>query len=1665
MTDASLEETIELLNTQLLLRPNDAHKRFQLGNVLRRQGRIDEAITAFRRAVTIKPEFADAHFQLGLSYRDREDPTTALAYFNQAIAHKPEFLEALRYRAETCVLLEREEDALLSYEKVLELDPDDRDAPREAGIRRYRRGDYDKASVLLNRATQLEPERVELLVLLGLCFFRMGKMAPASAALSHFIERGGDSPVARSCLGEALATMGELPRAIQVCREGLEKYPQEYGLWFALGRYLAQRGQYEDAALALERAQPSPSNDLHSTYGRVLLALGRYSEAVTELREATRSGTATIDVIALGEALLATGASIPAVDTLERAVRAEPNDARTHVLLGNAYVAIDRPDDALKMLRKAEQLGDSRETLLLSIAELQEKLALGDEALATYGRVLAQNPESVPALYRVGYRTFAAGHHGDAIDPLREAARLAPNHADVQLTLGRALGAAARHIEASDALRRYVDLRPAEIPARLELARSLRAQGRAIEAIPLLEAATVFAPKDVDLYRELGVTYSAAKNANQAIGAYEKAVDLAPRDDDALERLAHELHAQKEYDRALTLATRALETRLNDPALHRLRGQIHADKGEDQRARSELERAHFLDPNNLELGKELGLVLARLGHADKAVPLLEASWSKGMTTPEIALALAGSLRELGRTDEALATLETARASHPEAAEALLQLAFLYEQRGDLDRAVVTYREVTRLRADAPEALDRAARAYLKLDMPDEAVQTLEQLIRARPGDAGAYFELGKAYAKLSNEEEAVLAWTRAAELRPTHLATWVELARAHARQRNLAASVDAYRQALRLEPSAREESLELAAVLDQLGKTAERADVLQKLGATRSDPQVLLELARAKAELGKTTEAVALFDTAVAVAPSEATVDPVAVLKTWTVVGSAYRKLDTSKKVTPIFERLALDARTAPADVVTFAEILRDLGKPKSALDVVTRVAKDPAPERAYRLVGALSNELGKHEEAADAWEHVVRDEPQAVDARFTLAKTFMTLRRRSEAIAALRGVVQVDPAHADAWSDLAELLGEQGDNYGELEALTELVRLRAHASCYRRLADAYTTGGRREEAVEAIRNAIRLEPRNASHRKALGLAYAQSEDARAVEALEDAISLDPSLHELRAVAAKIHRERGDHGRALAHLLALSAAHAHTAETWRALAETLVAMQRYNEAIDAVRRAAEAAPQDLEIKHLRATLAVQAKLYDEAARAYEEWLVDAPTDTEALAALAGCYGKLQRPEQAIRVLRNWVKAAPRRHEPHLELGLALLARGDYRAALESLDAAHAIRPDLPTALMGIAEAHASLGSLDKRAEALESYVRLVPQSAQAHAMLGEAYESLGRVDDAAEAYASAVERDPKNLDARARLADILARRGDYMAAALHVRALVEKRPSAKAWFDLARMERKLTRVGEALRCVERALDMDPGLAGAQTLKAALWAERGDVGPAKGLLEELVKRDPADFDARYELARIHYVAQEYAPARAHLRAITTRLPTHFDAQILLARVLEAIDNPAAAAECYADAAELGELSTEILMAWAGCLLATNDFHKAESVLKEAIANDESTSRAHLAIGMLYYRSGRAPEAVQAFSTALALSPDDAELCAALGAAHSKAGHHKEAADAYARAIELGRQTPEMHFQLGVALHRANNLTGAFAQVTTLDRIGAKELATRLRGMLG
>lgn len=184
-------------------------------------------------------------------------------------------------------------------------------------------------------------------------------------------------------------------------------------------------------------------------------------------------------------------------------------------------------------------------------------------------------------------------------------------------------------------------------------------------------------------------------------------------------------------------------------------------------------------------------------------------------------------------------------------------------------------------------------------------------------------------------------------------------------------------------------------------------------------------------------------------------------------------------------------------------------------------------------------------------------------------------------------------------------------------------------------------------------------------------------------------------------------------------------------------------------------------------------------------------------------------------ERAIRCQPSWFPLA------HYNLAGLYLRQGDLSTALVQCDAA--INADYK-----FARAYLRKGTIlaqQKRfREAISEFDRALqiePEMAMAYNNLGLAYQALGMLNEAREAFQSAIDLDTDDLAsayAHNNLGNLLRQRGDYEGAMKQYLLALRRKPDyAVAWVNLGDMHAKKGNFAEAIRCYEKALEIDPNL--------------------------------------------------------------------------------------------------------------------------------------------------------------------------------------------------------------------------------------------------------
>ena len=219
----------------LRVEPNNGKAYNNLGNALRRQGKLAEALAAHQKALQLNHNDAEAYVGIGNVLNAQGKPEEALAYHKKALQLNPKLAIAYNGLGNALYNQEKLEEAVAAYQKAIELDPKFAIAYYNLGIALYDQKKLDGAVAAYQKAIELDPKYATAYNNLGNALRDQKKLDAAISNYKKALSLPEDTLVspttahtlANNNLGLALQDQGELKKAIQYFDES-EKLDPDY---------------------------------------------------------------------------------------------------------------------------------------------------------------------------------------------------------------------------------------------------------------------------------------------------------------------------------------------------------------------------------------------------------------------------------------------------------------------------------------------------------------------------------------------------------------------------------------------------------------------------------------------------------------------------------------------------------------------------------------------------------------------------------------------------------------------------------------------------------------------------------------------------------------------------------------------------------------------------------------------------------------------------------------------------------------------------------------------------------------------------------------------------------------------------------------------------------------------------------------------------------------------------------------------------------------------------------------------------------------------------------------------------------------------------------------------------------------------------------------------
>lgn len=254
--------------------PNDAATITNLGAILQKQNKFDEALKYYNQASQLDPTNVTTRLNVGTLYQQKKSYDSAIAAYDSILFINPDNIQANLYKAQCLVAQNQCDKAILSYNKVLSLDPTNKEAKSEIfDLLKTTKSPADMVAYALQNSTSYKGA-IDDLYDYAVELHRQNKFDEAIAYYSEILKVKKDNPEIYLNLAIAFKQTKDTANAKRILLDAKAKFPNNKQIADNLQALTqeAVAGQFDEAsrlyssgdyqkAMALYQAVQPPTYD------------------------------------------------------------------------------------------------------------------------------------------------------------------------------------------------------------------------------------------------------------------------------------------------------------------------------------------------------------------------------------------------------------------------------------------------------------------------------------------------------------------------------------------------------------------------------------------------------------------------------------------------------------------------------------------------------------------------------------------------------------------------------------------------------------------------------------------------------------------------------------------------------------------------------------------------------------------------------------------------------------------------------------------------------------------------------------------------------------------------------------------------------------------------------------------------------------------------------------------------------------------------------------------------------------------------------------------------------------------------------------------------------------------------------------------------------------
>lgn len=455
---------------------------------------------------------------------------------------------------------------------------------------------YDKALEAIDRLEKKQPGSAMVSNLRGSALLAKGDVAGARKAFEQTIERDPKSVSAVGSLANLDLRDGKPDEAKRRFTTLLERDPKNIQGMLALAQIVlrsAPKGDTrhrDEVQSLLKKAYEADRSSVPAILALASWYAGnnQVKDAIPMLQGALASRPDDIQLLdALGNAYLRADQEALGMETLEKILRARPNDATLQMRMGQMKLARGDGSAALTNFRRAAELQPKAVEPRVAIASALVRTGKTAEARAVATALQKEQPRNAAGAGLEGDILMSERKFDEAANAYRKALSI-DSSMPIRIKLHQATLGGKHQSEADAMLRGMIKDAPTHLGLRAYAGDQELGRGRWAEAIGHYEAIVTKQPSNAIALNNMAWAMYELKDP-KALETAEKALAAAPKSPAVMDTLGVILVAGGDKDRGLKLLRQAVAEAPKQPALRLHLAEALVKTGDKSGAKSELE--------------------------------------------------------------------------------------------------------------------------------------------------------------------------------------------------------------------------------------------------------------------------------------------------------------------------------------------------------------------------------------------------------------------------------------------------------------------------------------------------------------------------------------------------------------------------------------------------------------------------------------------------------------------------------------------------------------------------------------------------------------------------------------------------------------------------------------------------------------------------------------------------------------------------------------------------------------------------------------------------------------------------------------------------------------------------------------------------------------------